>query len=205
MTAEAVAGLMRLCADLDANGSSDSALVAARALLDTLSPEGTNHAIAALLDWRNIGAVIAKKERCRLVSYAAIMHGNALLPYLPEIARLLLTVFDDPDRTVGEELLRTVGNLARYALATHATGPALPPDSLRSLIAPLIGGAAATCLDGGSTPRSRFSFLAVHRVMLELPQVAPELHHRPAVLAVCLHASGPIPVRRRRLAGSAPS
>ena len=152
--------------------TNEDVLDQARALIDTLDADAAVDAICALLDWTRMDtlgpeeAAPIKRERCRLVSYGAIMHGNALLPRLPEVSRRMVALFGGQVPIVDEELLRTVGNLARYALATQATGLPVSADALRSLIAPIIGGAAAA--NPGSV-RSRFCLLAVHRVMLELP------------------------------------
>ena len=157
----------RLCAGLSTDLDSPS-LDAARAFLDTLDVSATFSAIFALLDWRRVPAAAARRERARLVSYAAIMHGSGLLGHLSEMTRLLIGLFGDQEPLVSEELLRTIGNLARYVLATHSSGPPLPADALRSLLAPLIGAAGAH-VEGESTLRSRFCFLALHRALLELP------------------------------------
>ena len=70
--------------------ASPEVLDEARSYLDSLSLEETVEAIEVLLDWSQAPRAMlnALCERCRLVSYAAIMHGCALLPYLPSIARI---------------------------------------------------------------------------------------------------------------------
>ena len=60
-------------------------------------------------------------SRSRLVSYAAIMHGCSLLSALPAITHEMAQRLDAADETVSEEILRTVGNLARYALSAQST------------------------------------------------------------------------------------
>ena len=134
-------------------------LDSARTLLDSLDLEGTVSTIVKLLDWRSVpaSAAAARRERCRLVSYAAIMHGAALLPNLSRIVRLIMPLLGDPDALVAEELLRTVGNLARYVL--EANSGERQPDALSAFFAPLIGGALS----------SRLCFLALHRGLLCLP------------------------------------
>ena len=69
----------------------------------------------------------------RLVSYAAIMHGCSLLSALPAIAHEMAQRLDAADEQVSEEILRTVGNLARYALSAQST-----PQSLVDLVGPLL-------------------------------------------------------------------
>ena len=140
-----------------------------RSLLDTFPLDQTIHAID-LLNWESVppSAHAARIERCRLVSYSAIMHGSSLLPHLPSIARLLVQLMGDTNPLVAEELLRTVGNLARYVFATHSSAPPLPPDALLSLVAPLIGGADGESA-ANATARGRACLLAAHRVLLELP------------------------------------
>ena len=127
------------------------------------------------MDWNAAsGTVGAHKERCRLVSYAAIIHGSTLLPHVPKITRAILANFEDPSAQISEELLRTLGNVARYTLAAHADGAPLPPDVLSTLLSPLLGGAAAHTADGFAA-RSRTCFLAIHRVTTDRP------HNRAAV------------------------
>ena len=110
--------------------TNEDVLDQARALIDTLDADAAVDAICALLDWTRMDtlgpeeAAPIKRERCRLVSYGAIMHGNALLPRLPEVSRRMVALFGGQVPIVDEELLRTVGNLARYALATQATAAA---------------------------------------------------------------------------------
>ena len=84
----------------------DAALLdAARALLDGLTLEETVDSLGTLLDWQLVpeGAAAARRERCRLVSYAAIMHGSALLPHLPAIARLIVPLLGEPEEVVAED------------------------------------------------------------------------------------------------------
>ena len=69
----------------------------------------------------------------RLVSYAAIMHGCSLLSALPAIAHEMAQRLDAADEQVSEEILRTVGNLARYTLSAQST-----PQSLVDLVGPLL-------------------------------------------------------------------
>ena len=147
----------------------DAALLdAARALLDGLTLEETVDSLGTLLDWQLVpeGAAAARRERCRLVSYAAIMHGSALLPHLPAIARLIVPLLGEPEEVVAEELQRTVGNLSRYVLATHSDGPRQPADVLGSLLSPLLAGAAS---GSARSARGRACFSAIHRALTELP------------------------------------
>ena len=49
------------------------------------------------------------------------MHGCSLLSALPAITHEMAQRLDAADETVSEEILRTVGNLARYALSAQST------------------------------------------------------------------------------------
>ena len=49
------------------------------------------------------------------------MHGCSLLSALPAIAHEMAQRLDAADEQVSEEILRTVGNLARYALSAQST------------------------------------------------------------------------------------
>ena len=53
-----------------------------RALLDAVPVHALAATIEDLLAWTTDTSAAARRERCRLVSYAAIMHGAALLPEL---------------------------------------------------------------------------------------------------------------------------
>ena len=178
--AEAASPLTALLKQIEER-SDNSLHDGARALLDALDLPATVDKISKLLDWSCVPAtcVHARRERCRLVSYAAIMHGAALLPHLPHLVRLLVPLLGDPEALVAEELLRMVGTLSRHCLATHTSGPQLQPDPFTSLLAPIIGGAAGAESLDGITPRARACFLAVHRALVELPN---DLLHASAVL-----------------------
>ena len=158
--------------------SLDGVLDAARGLLDSLDPEAMERAATSLLSWDQQTPVPARRERCRLVSYAAIMHGSALLPVLPAVAAALVSRFDEADEQVAEELLRTVGNLARYALATHASG--LSAESLLGLVGPFLEPALH-----GSNEAGQLGCRAAQRVLAEAPQEML----CPAVVLPVLHAA----------------
>ena len=169
--------LQEILTNMQEAGTSEALLDSARGCLDVLeSIDETVEAIGMLLEWSQVWAgkhaAPARRERCRLVSYASIMHGCALLPSLPHIARLIAPLLGDTDALVAEELQRTVGNLTRYVLAAHGSGPRLPPDVLSLLIAPILGASSVTSAEESSSYSAlcRASFLAVHRVLLELPQ-----------------------------------
>ena len=136
-------------------------LDSARTLLDSLDVQGTIETITKLLDWSAVpvSAGAARRERCRLVSYAAIIHGAALLPHLTHIIRQINPLLGDQEPHVAEEILRTVGNLGRYVLETHGSGNVPQPDALSVLFAPLLG--AAATLHAG--------YIAIHRALLSLP------------------------------------
>ena len=180
-----------------------SSLDAARAHLDGLSlPAIVDEITGTLLVWTNLKpppvgedaaehsgatselsegaqrAASARRERCRLVSYAAIMHGSLLLSHIPMIARMIVPLLGDQDGLVGEELLRMIGNLARYVLAVHSSGVESQTDMVMSLAAPFIGAAVGE-RGRDASYRARASLLAVHRVLLELP---PELLTAEAML-----------------------
>ena len=143
-----------------------SSLDAARAHLDGLSlPAIVDEITGTLLVWTNLkpppvgGTLLsivappvssaralqrvasARRERCELVPCAAIMHGSLLLSHIPMIARMIVPLLGDQDGLVGEELLRMIGNLARYVLAVHSSGVESQTDMVMSLAAPFIGAA----------------------------------------------------------------
>ena len=183
-----MAALGHVLADLDAAhadvapaGSLDTALDASRSLLDTMSPAEVVAAAASLLDWEGaLAGVGPRRERCRLISYAAIMHGATLLPLLPPLLRTLVPCFDEEEPLVAEELLRTVGNLARYALVAPLPGP-LPADVLITLVRPLLAGAADAC---APSVRRCACCRATARVLMEAPREQLQL---PAAALPVLH------------------
>ena len=64
----------------------DAVLEEARGALDLLPQESMGPPVAAmLLRWPAECPASAQRERCRLVSYAAIMHGCSLLSALPAV------------------------------------------------------------------------------------------------------------------------
>lgn len=169
----------------------EQALDAARAMLDTLGPADAVTAIAELLDWSSMPEGSSpRRERCRLVSYAAIMHGSDLLPHMPHVVALLANLLGHPDGAVSEELLRAIGNCARYVLNTAPGAAAPPPQTMSTLLAPLLGGAAS-----GAGGRAGACLLGVHRILLELP---PELQRPPPMLACLRELHGALTARAQR-------
>ena len=154
------------------SGVDNNALDDARALLDAMTPVEVAASADALLDWTLLpgGApsrLHIQRERCRLLSYAAIMHGGTLLPHVADALRSIVAAFDDGEEAVHEELLRTVGNIARYVL----TAKPLPADALLVLTRPLLVGAGSP---SSTSTRRTCCFRAMNRVLAESPRRALE-------------------------------
>ena len=154
----------------------DAVLEEARGALDLLPQESMGPPVAAmLLRWPAECPASAQRERCRLVSYAAIMHGCSLLSALPAVAHEMAQRLDAADALVSEEILRTVGNLARYALSAQCA-----PQSLVELVGPLL---EPDVHRGGAAGAGALASRAVQRALAEAP---PELL-RPAAVLPVLH------------------
>lgn len=68
-----------------------------------------------------------------------------------------------------EELLRFVGNLARYSLAPTLPDHPVPADGVMLLLRPLIGAAS---ISASGSPRRLACYRAMHRVLTEAPREA---------------------------------
>ena len=95
------------------------------------------------------------------------MHGAALLPMLPTVAAALAEGLDEPHAAVREELLRSVGNVSRYALSDRVE---LPCDALDQLCRPLLD--AMSAAGDGRLPAVRAGMCAVQRAVAEAPRGA---------------------------------
>ena len=95
------AALTAILAQLDAaeGAAVDVALDSARGLLDALPPDAMDGVAAMLVGWSSDCPAAARRERCRLVSYAAIMHGCGLLGVLPDIMAAMVQRFGAPPDT----------------------------------------------------------------------------------------------------------
>lgn len=168
---------------LDASPSSaglEQVLDTARALLDSMAPDEIEQSAEILLDWSALqrGQHVASiRERCRLLSYAAIMHGSELLPHTPAILRQLVACLGEAGESVDEELLRTIGNIARYVPPSDA----MAVDSLIKMIRPLLVGAGSL---SKSSLRRTLCFRAVLLVLTESPR---RLLETPTALLPVLH------------------
>lgn len=97
-SAARLAATIDIMKQLDTPGQNvETVLDAARAQLDAMSPAEVASIALLLLDWTEDLRVPSRKERCRLLSYSAIMHGVGLLPHLPPLLRSLVTCFGDSE------------------------------------------------------------------------------------------------------------
>ena len=133
-------GLAAVLAEIDGGAAAATLLDDARAALDKAELG------AVFTQLTSVDASIsqvARRERYRLLSFVLIMHGGAAQPELPTILGRLS--HDEADPAVAEEVLRIVGNAARYTLAPTEGDAPLAADALwRLLLAPLTAAMPAT-------------------------------------------------------------
>ncbi|KAJ1625888.1 hypothetical protein T492DRAFT_910543 [Pavlovales sp. CCMP2436] len=98
------------------------------------------------------------RERCRLVSYAAILHGATLLPALPSAARGIVRQLASVDNAMRDDMLRMLGSLAKHSAPGREAGEAL----LVPILAALSDAPAGSPLHSGT-------LLALHRVLADAP------------------------------------
>lgn len=82
----------------------DAVLDSVRAQLDALSPAEVASIAVMLLDGKSEANVPSRKERCRLISYSAIIHGRGLYPHLPPLLRSLVSCLDSTEEVCAPAL-----------------------------------------------------------------------------------------------------
>ena len=133
-------GLAAVLAEIDCGAAAATLLDDARAALDKAELSAV---FTQLLSIDASVSQVARRERYRLLSFVLIMHGGAAQPELPTILSRL--THDEADPAVAEEVLRIVGNAARYTLAPTEGDAPLAADALwRLLLAPLAAAMPAT-------------------------------------------------------------
>ena len=133
-------GLAAVLAEIDGGAAAATLLDDARAALDKAELAAV---FTQLLSIDASVSQVARRERYRLLSFVLIMHGGAAQPELPTILGGL--THDEADPAVAEEVLRIVGNAARYTLAPTEGDAPLAADALwRLLLAPLTAAMPAT-------------------------------------------------------------
>lgn len=135
-------------------------LDAQRARIDSLASDEIPEVIDDLVrEITGHGAEVCR-ERCRLVSYAAILHGHALQRRMASLVRAIARQLDT-EREMRDDILRMLGSLAKHAVDARAVGELLVEPLLAQLgVAPAGSAARASVL------------LALHRALTDVPSLS---------------------------------
>ncbi|KAG8466976.1 hypothetical protein KFE25_008355 [Diacronema lutheri] len=128
-----------------------------RQLIDALASVDVIPVVAELVDALAASDAPACREGCRLLSYAAMMHGSALQPALPGAVAAAVRALAVADGEMRDDILRMLGSLAKHAADERAPALVLLVEpALRALRDAPPGGARHTA-----------ALLALHRVLTD--------------------------------------